>query len=247
MRPLKRLLRWTPLLLLFLVLLFASPTIAKGDVLTQAAPTRAPITLTPVPTPPKEADTTGPLTSPSSGDSRVDMALVVDKTEAHPGDLLHYHIQVANVAGKVATNVWVTCDLPEGVQVTEVSTTQGEIHDYGQRISIELGAFPAAFESQFVEIKARIQDSLAPGTELVHHANLTSDQAGGGERDVKTTYQVKTVVLDPGTEPTKAGEKESALPVTGSSTISLWVIVGFGVLIAMAALYGDRGRITQEE
>ena len=180
---------------------------------------------------------------------KVDVALIVDKIEAYPGDLLVYEAQVSNVTGQKATRIWLTCDLPEGVAIEEFTTTKGVIHQYGQRLSVEMGDLHAAFESYFVKIKARIREDIAPGTELIHHANLTSDQAGGGELDVITAYdtEVKTLVLGEGVEPTpepvKEDQESEALPVTGNSSVPLWVVLGFTVLIAGVALWGNRGRI----
>ncbi|MBN1582394.1 MAG: hypothetical protein JXA89_16930 [Anaerolineae bacterium] len=192
-----------------------------------------------------------PVTTPVI--RKVDVTLIVDKAEAYPGDLLVYEAQVANVTGQKATRIWLTCDLPEGVMIEDFSTTKGVIHQYGQRLSVELGDLHAAFESYFVKIKARIQDDVEPGTELIHHVNLTSDQAGGGERDAITAYdsEVKTLVLGEGvepkpeteTEPAEGKDESQALPVTGNRSVPPWAVLGFTVLIAGVALWGNRGRI----
>ena len=176
---------------------------------------------------------------------KVDLTLIVDKAQARPGDLLHYQAQVTNVTGQVATNIWLTCDLPNEVQIEEVSTTRGEIHEYGQRISVEMGHFQAAFESEFVEIAARVRDDVSSGTELIHHANLTSDQAGGGESNAPTLAedQVKTMVIGEEPEPTQESEGTATLPVTGRGRISLGVVLGFAALIAIAAFLGSKGHV----
>ncbi len=173
---------------------------------------------------------------------KVDLALIVDKAQARPGDTLKYQLQVSNVAGQKATNVWLTCDLPEGVEITTYSTTRGIIHRYGQRLSFEMGMFEPSFESFFVEIEARIKSDVAVGARLIHHANLTSDQAGGGERDAATSYelQVETLVVGGGA---KADEKPSPLPSTGRGGLSIWVVLGFTALIGAAALLEGRERI----
>jgi uncharacterized repeat protein (TIGR01451 family) len=157
----------------------------------------------------------------------------VDKKEANPGDSLRYQAQISNRAGKEATNVWVTCDLPEQVEVTEVSATLGEVHRYGQRISFELGRLQPSFDSQRIVIEADIRQDAQPGAELVHHANLTSDQAGGGERSVTT------VIV--GAAPTPGSRKSTAadLPTTGGAG-SWWLVAGFCMLIVAAAALGIR-------
>lgn len=180
---------------------------------------------------------------------KVDVTLIVDKAEAHPGELLVYQAQVANVTGQKATHIWLTCDLPEGVVIEDYTTTKGVIHQYGQRLSVEMGDLHAAFESYFVKITARIHDDVEPGTELIHHVNLTSDQAGGGERDAITAYdsEVKTLVIGEGVEPKvqtdvqpAEDEKESqTLPTTGNRSVRLWAVIGFTVLIFGVALWGN--------
>lgn len=182
---------------------------------------------------------------------KVGVALVVDKAKAHPGDSLRYQLQVTNITGQKATNVWLTCDLPEGITIDEYSTTKGAVHRYGQRLSVEMGEFQPSFESYYIEIKTHINDDIALGTELIHHANLTSDQAGGGERDASTISDAEAKTLVTGEEaqptaqaqPTKETQKAGTLPVTGSKGISVWIILGFLVIIVAAALIGNKERI----
>jgi uncharacterized repeat protein (TIGR01451 family) len=179
----------------------------------------------------------GVSSSPLSGkpiDSKIALALAVDKDEAYPGDSLQYKAQIDNLAGQEATNVWLTCDLPEGLEVQETTTTIGSVHNYGQRIAFELGRMQPAYESQYMTILARIRDDVQPGTELIHHANLTSDQAGGGERSIKT------VIL--GEEPEESTDT-LPLPTTGNKGISLWLAAGFIVLIVVVAFLTMRERI----
>jgi hypothetical protein len=119
------------------------------------------------------------------------------------------------------------------MQVEETTTTLGEIHNYGQQVSFELGRLPPSFDSQFVTIKARIGEGAEPGAELTSYANLTSDQAGGGERWVTTT------VL--GDKP-QVKESPLPLPVAGSGSVSLWIGIGFLVMVVGVALYSLRER-----
>lgn len=226
------------------LLLAAAGMLAIGPTEVQGAPPFQ-ATVTPRPTvglPPPTSAAETPVVR------KVDVVLIVDKAEARPGEMLEYQAQVVNVTGQVATNVWLTCDLPEGVEIQEHSTSKGVIHPYGQRLSVEMGDFHAAFESYFVKIKARIRDDVAPGTELVHHANLTSDQAGGGERDARTQYyEVKTLVVEEGAAsaptPTPASQKVSALPVTGNGAVSIWVVIGFAILIVVVAVWENKEHI----
>ena len=157
----------------------------------------------------------------------------MDKKVANPGDELLYKAQIANVAGKEATNVWLTSDLPSGVEVQEVTTSMGTVHYHGQRISIELGRMPASYDSQYVSILVRVRDDVDPGTGLLHLASLTSDQSGGGEASVLTTVS--------GDEP-RAKALGIPLPVTGGGSIPLWMAIGFVVLIVAVAVFSMRGR-----
>ena len=229
MRLSRRFLQVLPILVLMLVsgLIVAPPALVTGAPPTQATPPARP-------TIPVPGTGSSPLASGAPIDSEISLALVVDKAEALPGDTLQYKAQIANVAGQEATNVWLTCDLSDEVEVQEVATTLGEVHNYGQRISIALGRLQPAPESQYVTIQARIRDDAAPGAELVHHANLTSDQAGGGERSVMT------IILGKAPEDTKAA---LPLPTTGSGRIPLWLAAGFVVLIVVIALFSMRERI----
>jgi len=229
MRLSKRFLQVLPVLALMLIsgLIVAPPALVIGAPPLQGTPPARP-------TVPVPGTGSSPLASGAPIDSEISLALVVDKAEALPGDTLLYKAQIANLAGQVATNVWLTCDLPDEVEVQEVAATLGEIHNYGQRISIALGGLQASPESQYVTIEARIRDDAAPGAELVHHANLTSDQAGGGEREVMTT------ILGTAPEETKAA---IPLPTTGSGRIPLWLAAGFVALIVVIALFSMRERI----
>jgi uncharacterized repeat protein (TIGR01451 family)/LPXTG-motif cell wall-anchored protein len=208
----------------------ATPSLAvQGSFDPQFQATPRP-TLVPTPVP------TQPANKGSAIASQIDLALVVDKAEAEAGDQLQYQLQVDNVLGQEATNVWLTCDLPDQVSVESVSASRGETQRYGQRISFELGQLPASFDSEFFTIVVRVQDDVQPGTALVHRASLTSDQASGAERTV-TTQVV-------GAAPTVAVQSPVAsLPTTGSSSIPWWLVVGFFALIVIVALLSTRGRI----
>ncbi len=221
---------------LFLILVFgmAAPRQVIG-----APP--AQITVTPRPT----VNPLTPTPSPEIGGfdavkRKIDLAMVVDKTQARPGDTLKYQVQVSNVAGQKATNVWLTCDLPDQLEITTYSTTRGLVHRYGQRLSIEMGLFEPSYESFWVEIEGRIKADVVPGTRLVHHASLTSDQAGGGESTVTTRYdtEVETVVLD---GQTVAVEK-TALPSTGHGRMPFWTVPLLAVMIVLVALLESRTR-----
>ncbi len=113
-----------------------------------------------------------------------------------------------------------------------MTATQGEVYRYGRRVSVELGKLQPAFDSQFVTIKVRVRSDVKPGSELIHHASLTSDQAGGGEREVKT------VVTSPEATPTKV--TASTLPTTGKGALPLWLIAVLGGVIVAAALFSVR-------
>ena len=232
----KRFLKLTPILaigLLIGALLLSPMTMAQGNPPVPPRPTIPPpgVTLTP---------------SPGGGDrtninSQLKLALIVDKSEALPGDQLSYKAQVSNAAGAEATNVWLTCDLPPGLEVQEATTTIGEVHNYGDRISFQVGKIAAGYDTHFMTVRARIVEDTAPGTVLVYHANLTSDQAGGGERSVTTlilgqAQETETTV--------KTTAREGVpLPVTGGNAFTFWVAIGFLVLLVGAAIFGMRERL----
>ena len=227
-------LRLTTLVLAIALLLFGGLFLLPGT-----APGReslAQVMSTPRPT---VAPTSAPrsATSASGGESvksQLELALVVDKVQAAPGDLLRYKMQVDNVLGHEATNVWLTCDLPAELQVQEVSGGLGEVHRYDARISFEVGRVQPSFDSYVFEVVARVREDAEPGTRLVYRANLTSDQAGGGERSVETVL---------GGRSASPLARLGALPTTGSGSVPWWLVVGFGVLIVVVALLSTKGRI----
>ncbi len=214
-------------------LFFTDPSVVEGAPLAQQTPPpRQPIN----PTPTSSSVTTA---QPNVAlGSEITLAMIVNKDLAQPGDTLEYRVQVTNAGGKEATNVWLTCDLPEEVEVQESSTTQGTVHAYGQRISFELGRFAPAHESQMITIIARIRDEVEAGTELVGHANLTSDQAGGGEHSVTTLIE--------GERPITIQEILS-LPTTGGGKIPFWMAIGFLIMIVIVGLYSARERMLSQE
>ncbi len=234
----KRVWGWTLVLCLIAAigLLLAQPLAVVG-----APPFQGPVTPRPTVGLPQPTVATTPVVR------QIAVTLIVDKTEAYPGDLLSYKAQVSNVSGQKATNVWLTCDLADQVVIEAFSTDKGVIHQYGQRLSVEMGDFQTGFESYFVKIKARIPNDLLPGTELVSHANLTSDQAGGSESTAITVYKAETAVSGAKAEPTPAPaqekEESSALPVTGRGSIIASVVIGFMVLIVAVMLWENKERI----
>jgi uncharacterized repeat protein (TIGR01451 family) len=193
---------------------------------------------TPDPRPTIVAPGTGSSPLPATPvDSEIALAFTVDKAQAHPGKELVYKAQISNRAGQIATNVWLTCDLPNEVQVLEITSTRGETQNYGQRISFEIGELQPSFDSQYATIVARIDADAAPGTELIAYASLTSDQAGGGERTVSTTLLGQQATASQTTAPAA-----SPLPITGGGSIPLGLALAFLVIIVVVAVLNLRER-----
>jgi uncharacterized repeat protein (TIGR01451 family) len=116
-------------------------------------------TLTPTPTP----------TPTKDGTPKVEVAdpvilKSVDPAEAKPGEEVTFTLHVFNQGNIAAVDVVVTDDIPAYLEITEVTTTQGEIAIDGQRVTVRVGTVGPDYEVDIV-IRTRVRpETPAPLT-----------------------------------------------------------------------------------
>jgi uncharacterized repeat protein (TIGR01451 family) len=87
-----------------------------------------------------------------------------DPVEAKPGQEVAFTLHVVNRGNIAAVDVIVTDDIPAYLEITEVTTTQGEITIDGQRVIVRIGTVGPAYEVQIV-IRTRVRpETPAPLT-----------------------------------------------------------------------------------
>jgi uncharacterized repeat protein (TIGR01451 family) len=170
---------WIPSIVL--TLLLVSQGIAVG-----AAPVAVPLLgLTPTPTftpteIPTPTTTPGPTRKAPPGDPDPVIIKQVDPAEVTPGDEVTWTIWVTNEGQKAAIGVVVTDEVPEYLEILEVTTTQGTVTVEGQRVTVEVGVVGPGFDVEIVIRTLVRPDTPAPLT-LENLAVLRCDNCNDQE------------------------------------------------------------------
>jgi uncharacterized repeat protein (TIGR01451 family) len=210
--------KWITLVVLVLLAVFLWPSMSL-----QASSPPA-LGITPTPTSPPEPTPLPGATptpgSPSGDDDEDGPDPVITKrgepSEAMPGQEVTFTIEVTNRGRQAAVDVVVTDDVPEYLEIMEVTTTQGIVTVEGQRVTVEVGTVGPGYFVEIV-IHTRVRSDTPALTVMENVAILKSPN--GGER---TTPPVIIDVPVPN------------LPQTGgirpSSSGIAWVGAGIAVL-----------------
>jgi uncharacterized repeat protein (TIGR01451 family) len=191
-------------------------------------PTPTP-TSTPTSTPVPPPVTPAPKESEPSRVERVDPVIVKrgEPSDAVPGELVDYYIQVSNEGQDAAVDVVVTDEMPDQLEILSVETTQGTVSIVGQQVRVEIGVVGQDFVVDII-IHTRVREGIFAPVQLTNLAVLTA--ANSGERTAATTTSVVSL----------------ALPVTGISDVSVLTltitIAGAAALVLLGLWEGKQSR-----
>lgn len=216
--------RWGVLVVVLALLLVLS---VQGLSVRAAPPDPGLLGITPTPTPtPSPPPTAVPPVEPDV--ETVDPVITKrgEPREAFPGEEVVFTIEVTNRGDHAAVDVVVTDEVPQYLEIVEVTATQGTVLVEGQVITVQIGVVGPGFVVEIV-IRTRVQPDAPVPLDLENIAELRSPN--GGER---TSPPV--IVSIPGT---------TYLPKTGGTTaawaISVRLFVG---LVALGAGLARRQR-----
>jgi uncharacterized repeat protein (TIGR01451 family) len=176
--------KWIPLVsLALLVALFwfiapshASPSHAFGITPTPTSPPE------PTPTPPPNVTPTpGAPTKDDDDVEQVDPVITKrgGPSEAVPGEEVTFYIEVTNRGRNAAVDVVVTDDVPQYLEILEVTTTQGTVTIAGQRVTVQVGTVGPDY---VVEIVIRTRVRLDAPVPIVMENVAVLKSPNGGER-----------------------------------------------------------------
>jgi uncharacterized repeat protein (TIGR01451 family) len=141
-----------------------------------AAPPVVPVAgITVTPTPPATTVTVTPtLPSKTPTPEFTDPVILksADPTEAKPGEVVTFTLQVINRGNIAAVGIVVTDDIPAYLEIIEVTTTQGVITIDEQRVTVQVGTVGPNYEVQMV-IRTRVRAETPAPLTLENVAILT--------------------------------------------------------------------------
>jgi uncharacterized repeat protein (TIGR01451 family) len=178
----------------------------------------APVTvlgITPTPT------ATATVPSPGAAPTQVpDVSLVDpsitkrgDPALALPGEQVTFTIEATNRGRNAAVDVVITDQVPQYLEIIEVTTTQGTVEIAGQQVTVRAGTIGSGFVVRVV-IRTRVAADAPAPLDLTNVAVLRSPN--GGER-----ISPPATVVIPG----------AFMPETGHAS-PVWMIPAIGLLLA---------------
>ena len=169
---------------------------AQGNVAMGITPTP---TYTPVPT---FTPTVVPEETPPPRDPDVRMADPVitkrgEPSEAFPGELVTFVLEVTNAGDAAAVDVVVMDQVSEFLEILEATTTQGEIQVDEQWVTVEVGTVGPGFLVEIV-IRTRVREDAPAPLDIENVAELSSPN-GGNRTTTPVIVSVPSSILMPTT------------------------------------------------
>jgi uncharacterized repeat protein (TIGR01451 family) len=213
----------------------------------------------------------GLYSSPSRPDPPATVTMGVSRTALVPGGAVTFFLTLQNGMPHSISHVFVTDFLPDGLTVTEATTTQGEIEVLnGRMVTVALGDLPQAGK-ETIQITAEVDPSLAYGTRLRNTASLlyaesAADQAwadlvvSGAQEAAASTPTLVAAAPEPEATTTPMAEEtptptppapvaeqtpapgDELLPVTGTGAKVALPAIGVTLVIALMSLRNVRKR-----
>ena len=201
---------------------------AQGNVAVGITPTP---TFTPTFTP-TVTPTVVPEETPPPREPDVQMADPViikrgEPSEAFPGELVTFVLEVTNFGNTAAVDVVVTDQVSDFLEILEVTSTQGEVRVEDQLVTVEVGIVGPDFLVEIV-VRARVRDGTPVPLDIVNTAELSSPN-GGNRTTRPVTISVPVSVL---------------MPTTGLSTVRPrgTLLILFAAVFVGVGLVGRRRR-----
>ena len=223
---------------LVLTLILASVlTVLSQSTFVEAAPVDAPLLgITPTVTAtqtPTSTPTSTPTATPAPRDAdspigQVDPAIVKrgDPSEAVPGEMVRFTLEVTNHGTDAAVGVVVTDEVSEYLEILDVTTTQGTVAIDGQKVTVEVGVVGPGFIVEIV-IETRVRADTPAPLEIENLAILTADNST--ERTARAVVAVANLALP------ITGNTERSSAVSWAAAAVLLALIGFGVWEGIAS------------
>ena len=160
-----------PLSILFLLPILFSESASSEAVLAMGITPTPTSTVTPTPPAPRQPT---PPPRPAVADPVV--VKRGEPPEALPGQEVTFTLEVTNQGQEAAVDVVVTDQVPEYLEMLEVTTTQGAVTVEGQTVTVQVGVVGPGFVVKIV-IRTRVREDTPTPLELENVAVLTAANA----------------------------------------------------------------------
>jgi uncharacterized repeat protein (TIGR01451 family) len=116
-----------------------------------------------------------------------------DPPQALPGEEVTFTLEVTNQGQAAAVDVVVTDDVPQYLEILEVTTTQGTVTIEGQTVTVEVGVVGPGFVVEIV-IRTRLREDTPAPLEMENLAVLKSPNGGGERRSSPVTVRIPSIL-----------------------------------------------------
>jgi uncharacterized repeat protein (TIGR01451 family) len=120
-----------------------------------------------------------------------------EPSEAFPGELVTFVLEVTNAGNTAAVDVVVTDQVSEFLEILEVTTTQGEIRIDEQLVTVDVGTVGPEFLVEIV-IRTRVREDAPAPLGIENVAELSSPN-GGDRTTMPVIVSVPGSILMPNT------------------------------------------------
>jgi uncharacterized repeat protein (TIGR01451 family) len=215
MRMLRTIMICLAVAIIFVFVLSAVGFSVSADALTALGITPTPTlpsTATPTPPPGDDGDTPEPVIRKRG-----------EPTVVLPGEEVVFTIEATNEGQEAVVGAVVIDEIPEYLEVLEVTTTQGTVHVEGQTVWVEVGTIGPGFVVEIV-IRTRVRDDVPRPHVMENVAVMKSHNS----RDVQTPPVVIRVPAD-------------GMPTTGGDAGVVWLVCVAAFLMLTAwVVWEDR-------
>jgi uncharacterized repeat protein (TIGR01451 family) len=203
----------------------------------------------------------GLYSSPSRPDPPATLTMGVSQAVLNPGGTVTFYLTLRNSMPHAISHVFVTDYLPQGLAVTEVTTSRGTAEVLnGRMVTVDVGDLPPD-GTETIQLTAQADPALSYGTRLQNTASLlyaesAADQAWavltiGGSAEGTAVATPEAAAPMPADEsaaslpPTPAADQtpgpgDELLPVTGSGAALVAPVAG--IILAIILLGARRLR-----
>jgi uncharacterized repeat protein (TIGR01451 family) len=171
-----------------------------------------------------------PTATPVREIGGVDLAIskTGDPSKVLPGEDVTFTIMVANHGQHTAVDVVITDQVPQYLDILEVTTSQGTVAIEGQEVTVEVGDVGAGFAVEIV-ICTRVQPNVSAPITLENVALL--DSPNGGSR---TSPPAMVTISDP---------LPPLMPDTGRVSFSWMAAMILGTAFSILGFWMERRRL----
>lgn len=232
----------------------ATATPAQPTPTTTPRPTRPPERKEPTPEPPMPTAEL-PTATPEPWTTDVEIVKQANKTAVLPGDTFAYSLVARNVGSKTAFDVIISDEVPQQLEVTDLSSTKGDISVQGQTVTVYPRTLEPGEAAEY-RITVRVRPNAKPG-QIANTGRITTTTADDTPGNNTSTVMVeirtperKIQTVRPPPQLPETGVNTEVPAVAALATVSpvTWIGMFGGLLLMLGGVlsWGLRGWLRRE-